>query len=103
MNKSRVMDLMMISVEKAVDQYLATLVSEGKSPRYVEWLKSRLNLFKAFLLETGRESYKLQELTVEDGREYLRYLLERQKHYTNHLLHKERDGKLTICYIHGLG
>ena len=47
MNKSRVKDLMMISVEKAVDQYLATIVTEGKSPRYVEWLKSRLNLLLA--------------------------------------------------------
>ena len=103
MSKSRVKDLIMISVEKAVDQYLATIVTEGKSPRYVEWLKSRLNLFKAYLLETGRGSYKLQDLTVEDGREYLRYLMDRQKLYTNHPLHKERDGKLTIYYIHGLG
>jgi site-specific recombinase XerD len=103
MNKNRTKELMMISVEKAIDQYLATLATEGKSPRYIEWLKSRLNTFRAYLLETGRESYKLQDLTVEDGREYLRYLMERQKRYTNHPLHKERDGKLTIYYIHGLG
>jgi site-specific recombinase XerD len=29
--------------------------------------------------------------------------MERKNLYTNHPLHKERDGKLTIYYIHGLG
>jgi site-specific recombinase XerD len=66
-------------------------------------LDSRLKLFNGFLKETGRENYQLQNLTVEDGRDYLRYLMERNKRYTNHPLHKEQDGKLTIYYIHGLG
>jgi integrase/recombinase XerD len=103
MGKNRVKDLMMISVENATSLYLSTLVAEGKSPQYVAWLESRLKLFKEFLEETGREDCRLQNLTVEDGRDYLRYLMERNKRYTNHPLHKESKGKLSVHYIHGLG
>lgn len=103
MVKTNKKDLMMISVEKATTLYLSTLVSEGKSPNYVDWLNSRLKLFSGFLKETGRENFQLQNLSVEDGRDYLRYLMERNKRYTNHPMHKEQDGKLTIYYIHGLG
>ena len=90
MTKNKVKDLMMISVEKAIDLYLATLVTEGKSPRYVDWLKSRLKLFNGFLKETGRENYKLQNLTVDVGRDYLHFLMDRKKRYTDHPHHKER-------------
>jgi hypothetical protein len=34
--KRKTKDLMMISVEKAIELYLATMVTEGKSPRYIE-------------------------------------------------------------------
>jgi hypothetical protein len=78
-------------------------VAEGKSPRYIEWLKSRPSLFSRFVQETGRLDGKLQNMKVEDGRDYLHFLMERKKRYPNHPLHKEEDGKLTIYYIHGLG
>ena len=39
-------DLMMITLDKATELYLATLETEGKSPRYVDWLKTRLRYFK---------------------------------------------------------
>ncbi len=103
MTKSKVKDLMMVTIEKAINLYLATLITEGKSLKYIDWLKSRLKLFTVFLKETGRPDFKLQNLTVEDGRDYLRYLMERKSRYTDHPLHKEQDGKLTIFYIHGLG
>jgi hypothetical protein len=35
-------DLMMVTIEKAIDLYLSTLATEGKSPRYIDWLKTRL-------------------------------------------------------------
>jgi site-specific recombinase XerD len=99
----KVKGLMMISVEKAVELYLATLVTEGKSPRYIEWLKSRLGQFCEFLKETGSQDCKLQSLTVEVGRDYLGFLMNRKTRYLNHPMHKERAGKLTVYYIHGLG
>jgi site-specific recombinase XerD len=103
MGKTKVKDLMMLSVEKATNYYLATLVTEGKSPKYIDWLKSRLKTFKGFLADTGRENYKLQDLTVEDGREYLGFLMEKDKRYSDHPYHNEKNGKLTIYYIHRLG
>ena len=34
-------DLMMITLQKATDFYLATLETDGKGPRYIDWLKTR--------------------------------------------------------------
>lgn len=45
MSKTRAKDLMMITIDKAIDLYLATLETEGKSPRYIDWLKPRLLYF----------------------------------------------------------
>jgi site-specific recombinase XerD len=42
-------------------------------------------------------------LSVEDGRDYLRSLMERTTCYKDHPMHKERNGKLKTQYIHGLG
>jgi site-specific recombinase XerD len=94
---------MMISIEKAFDLYLATLETEGKSPRYIDWLKPRLGYFYDFLKKTNADGFKLQDLTVDDGREYLHHLLQRETLYKNHPMHKEKAGKLKIQYIHGLG
>jgi hypothetical protein len=33
---------MMITIKKAIDLYLATLETEGRSPRYIGWLRPRL-------------------------------------------------------------
>jgi site-specific recombinase XerD len=96
-------ELMMITLRKATDYYLSTLETEGKSPRYIDWLKTRLNYFNRYMQEIYGQDIKLQDLTVEDGREYMRSLMERKKRYSNHPMHTEEDGKLKIQYIHGLG
>ena len=56
----------MISFDKASELYLSTLATEGKSPRYIDWLKTRLRYFDNFLTRTYGENFKLQELTIED-------------------------------------
>jgi site-specific recombinase XerD len=96
-------DLMMITFDKASELYLSTLATEGKSPRYIDWLKTRLRYFDDFLKRTYGNGFKLQDLTVEDGRMYLRELMERDTRYEDHPMHKEQKGKLKIQYIHGLG
>lgn len=103
MGKTRAKDLMMLSVEKATQIYLATLATEGKSKSYIDWLASRLKKFNNFLVETGRENCRLQELTVDDGREYIAFLMGKNERYSDHPNHKETKGKLTIYYINGLG
>lgn len=40
-------ELMMITLEKAIGIHLATLETEGKSPRYIDWLKTRLRFLMA--------------------------------------------------------
>jgi integrase/recombinase XerD len=96
-------DLMMITLQKATDFYLATLETEGKSPRYIDWLKTRLKYFNRYIQEQYGNDYKLQDLTVEDGRDYLRSLMARNKRYQDHPMHNEETGKLKVQYIHGLG
>jgi len=93
----------MISFDKASELYLSTLATEGKSPRYIDWLKTRLRYFDNFLTRTYGGNFKLQDLTVEDGRSYLRELMERGTRYEDHPMHKAQKGKLKIQYIHGLG
>jgi hypothetical protein len=74
-------ELMMITLQKATDYYLATLETEGKSPRYIDFLKTRLCYFNRYMQETYSQDKKLQEMTVEDGRDYMRSLMERNKRY----------------------
>jgi site-specific recombinase XerD len=103
MFKNKKRDLMMITLEKSIGLYLALLETEGKSPRYISWLHTRLRFFHDFMGELHGGGFKLQDLCVEDGREYIRHLMERDKRYQDHPMHKEQDGKLKVQYIHGLG
>jgi len=103
MSSKRTQELMMISLEKAIEQYLATLETEGKSPRYIDWLKDRLRYFCAYMHKAQGESIQIQDLSVQDGREFLRDLMNRKVKYRDHPMIKEQEGKLAIQYIHGCG
>jgi site-specific recombinase XerD len=94
---------MMITLNKAIELYLATLETEGKSPRYIDWLRTRLRFFSVYIQDIYGLNYKLQDITVEDGRNYIRHLMDRDSRYHNHPMHTEQRGKLKIQYIHGLG
>jgi site-specific recombinase XerD len=103
MVKTKKKDLMMVSLRKGIELYLSTLSTEGKSPRYIYWLNTRLRFFNDFIKEAYGESFKLQDLTVEDGRSYIGSLMERDTRYQNHPMHKRQKGKLKVQYIHGCG
>jgi site-specific recombinase XerD len=96
-------ELMMVSLERAIELYLSTLEAEGKSPRYIDWLKTRLRFFTKFIHQAYEDDYKLQDLAVEDGREFLRELMSRDTKFRDHPMHEEQKGKLSIQYIHGCG
>ena len=93
----------MITLQKATDYYLAQLETEDKSPRYIDWLRTRLSYFNRYMRETYGQDIKLQDITLEDGRDYMRSLMERTKRYKQHPMRAEEDGKLKVQYIHGLG
>jgi hypothetical protein len=58
-------ELMRMSLEKAIELYLATLATEGKSPSYIDWLKDRLvymsgatlSALQTWLVERGTPEY----------------------------------------------
>jgi hypothetical protein len=96
-------ELLMISLEKGVELYLATMATEGKNPAYIGWLETRLRFFRDYIRRTHGEGYKVQDLALADGRGFLRALLARERIYTDHPYHRPRKGKLSMQYIHGLG
>ena len=53
MPRKRKKELMVISFDKASELYQSTLVTEGKSPRYIDWLKTRLRSFSTWAHEEG--------------------------------------------------
>ena len=103
MARNRTKDFMMISLEKGIELYLATMAIEGKSPHYIDWLKTRLRFFSNFIHQTFCDDFKLQDLSVEDGRDYIKSLMERETKYKNHPMHNEKKGRLKPQYIHGCG
>jgi site-specific recombinase XerD len=94
---------MMITLQKATGLYLATIETEGKSPHYIDFLKTRLRYFNNYIQEVYGQDFKLQELTIADGRNYLGSLTERDKRYQDHPMRSVEAGKLKPQYIHGLG
>jgi hypothetical protein len=96
MVRNRKKELMMMSFDKASELYLSTLATEGKSPGYLDWLKTRLRYFGDFLKRTHGTDFILQDLTVEHGRAYLRDLMSRDTRYAYHPMHMARSGKLQI-------
>ena len=45
MISKRMQELMMVPIEKCIEMYLSTLETEGKSLRYIGWLKRPAALF----------------------------------------------------------
>jgi hypothetical protein len=45
-------ELMMVSLEQTIELYLSTLEAEGKSPRNIDWLNTRLRFFTKFIHQT---------------------------------------------------
>jgi hypothetical protein len=49
----------MVSLYKGVELYLSTLATEGKSPRYIDWLNTRLRFFNDFIKDTRLVTYPI--------------------------------------------
>jgi len=89
----------MVSLERGIEYYLSTLATEGKSPRYLDWLK----YFRNFIQQIHGDGWMLQDLAVEDGHEFLRELLERDRKFSGRPMHQDQKSKLAIQYVHGCG
>lgn len=58
--------------------------------------KTRLRFFNDYMQTQNGEGFRLQDLSVEDGRNYIRFLMEKNTLYQNHPMHLEKDGKLKV-------
>ena len=90
----------MPTIDQAVANYLTALTLEGKSAEYTLWLQSRLKVFAKFFVENQGHA-RIDSLTIEDGRAFVKSLMERKVRYTNHKLRNEIEGGLAPLTIHG--
>ncbi|HUH98319.1 MAG TPA: hypothetical protein VLZ89_13225 [Anaerolineales bacterium] len=56
--------LMTMTLEKVIQIYISTLETEGKSPRYLDWLRTRMQYFITFVRERYGEDFNVRDLTV---------------------------------------
>ena len=90
----------MPTVEQAVSNYVIAMTLEGKSSSYADWLRRRLGDFAKFF-QASRGQARIDSLTIEDGRAFVKYLMERKHRYTDHKLRDEVEGGLAPTTIHG--
>lgn len=90
----------MPTIDQVVNQYLSALAIEGKSSEYTSWLRRRLGDFVKFTEET-RGPLRVDELTIDVGREFVQNLMGRQTRYDNHKLRHKTQGGLAPTTIHG--
>jgi hypothetical protein len=62
----------MITLQKATNLYLSTVETEGKSPRYIEWLRTRLKFFNSYIEETYGADFKVPVPPVHIDRQFFR-------------------------------
>jgi len=91
----------MPTIDQAVSNYLTSLTLEGKSAEYTLWLHSRLKVFAKFFTANQGEDARINNLTIEDGRAFVKFLMERTVRYTDHKLRNEIAGGLAPTTING--
>jgi integrase/recombinase XerC/integrase/recombinase XerD len=93
-------NITMPTLQQAVSNYLTALSLEGKSSEYTDWLYSRLKVFTKFCLDNQGQA-KINSLTIETGRAFIKHLMERKVRYTDHKLRHEVEGGLAPTTVHG--
>jgi hypothetical protein len=78
----------------------AKLTLEGKSPETILWYRKKLTRFATFMQDGGAPA-KVRSLTLDDGRSFIKPLMELTTRYTNHCLRHEEQGGLAPQSIHG--
>jgi hypothetical protein len=78
-------NITMPTIEQAVSNYVIAMTLEGKNSSYADWLRRRLGDFAKFF-QTSRGQARIDSLTIEDGRAFVKYLMDRKHRYTDHKL-----------------
>jgi integrase/recombinase XerC/integrase/recombinase XerD len=91
---------MKVTLTQAIRDYLMLLAQEGKSPETIEWHKKKLNAFREFISPDG-DDILVCELTIDDARRFIKFLMDRKTKYPNHPHHDEREGGLAPATVNG--
>ncbi|MBN1887194.1 MAG: tyrosine-type recombinase/integrase [Thermoflexales bacterium] len=90
----------MLMLNQAIDYYLTAITLEGKSPETVVWHRKKLTKFSAFI-QNGGSPPKVCDFTLDDGRAFVKLLMEQETRYTDHPLRHETQGGLAPQTVHG--
>ena len=93
-------ELMELTLPRAIDNYMTALTLEGKSPETILWYRKKLTRFATFMQDGGTPA-KVRSLTLDDGRSFIKSLMELTTRYANHCLCHEVQGGLAPQSIHG--
>jgi len=93
-------EIMELTLPQAIDYYLTALTLEGKSPATILWHRKKLTTFARFM-QNGGAPPKICSLTIEDGRAFIKSLMERKTKYTSHVWRQEIEGGLAPQTVHG--
>jgi site-specific recombinase XerD len=79
------MDRPNLTLQEAIDHYLTNSTLEGKSSQTIIWHRKKLTAFVAHL-KAATTPVTVGELTLEDGRAFVKFLMERKTKYPEHTL-----------------
>jgi len=97
---SRRKERMAVTVNQAVDNYLTDLALEGKSPETILWHRKKLSAFCRFL-QNGGDPLRVSDLRLDNGRAFVKGLMDRKTRYGEHVIRKEVEGGLAPQTVHG--
>jgi site-specific recombinase XerD len=87
---------MEMTLEQAIDLFLATKQTEGRSPKTIRWYHDMLTRFSEYLA-----SPKLQDVSVDQARLFIASLQEKTSKWDDHPWSGSREGKLSALTLHG--
>ena len=93
-------ELVETTLTEAIDYYLTALALEGKSPETIVWYRKKLTCFAVFT-QDGGEPARVSALSIEEGRAFVKSIMERKTKYANHVLRAEVMEGLSPQSIHG--
>ena len=91
---------MQLTLSRVLEYYFTTLEIEGKSPNTIEWYRQKLDGFHEFLAESNGQVL-VRDLSLDDGRAFVKSLMDRETIYEGHPMREEVNKPLSTQTIHG--
>jgi integrase/recombinase XerC/integrase/recombinase XerD len=94
-------ELVETTLTEAIDYYLTALALEGKSPETIVWYRKKLTCFAVFT-QDGGEPARVSALSIEEGRAFVKSIMERKTKYANHIFRSIKPPKVPQILIQPL-